>query len=71
MAEKTFTADEVAEIMELMAVALDQGAKATVAMLNAVPELAKAKTPQEWILLYAKENVKQIREVAKMTKSGQ
>ncbi len=71
MAEKTFTADEVAEVLELMAVALDQGAKATVAMLNAVPGLAKVKTPQEWIRLYAEAIVKQVREIAKLTKSGQ
>ncbi len=68
MAEKTFTTTEVAEILELIAIAIEQGAKAVSAMLDVVPELAKAEPPQKWIQLLADTNAEQLRSMVAMVK---
>lgn len=70
MPEQKFTAEEVATVLDVVAVALEQGYAAIAAMFIAVPGLAETKSPQEWLNLYVNQNVKHVRETAEIVRKG-
>lgn len=70
MAEKTFTASEVSEMLELIEEALTKGAKVYCTVLNAVPEVQASRTTDEWLTTFVEENVKQIKEMRKVLRKG-
>jgi hypothetical protein len=70
MSEKTFTAAEVAEILELISGAMQKGCDAFTSVMRAVPEYSASKDVYGWLQALTTENTKQIDTLAEMLRNG-